>query len=119
MNRKSLGQEGELIAERFLKSKGYKIIDRNFNTRWGELDIVAQQGAEIAFVEVRTRTSADFMKPEESVNFTKQEHLKKAAQMWLAKHHPVEPPPCRFDVISVLIEADKKPEIEHFRDAFQ
>ena len=119
MDKRSLGQKGEEIAQRSLKKQGYKILDRNFHTRWGELDIVAQDGAEVVFVEVKTRTSSDFVRPEEAVNFKKQDHLRKAAEIWLAKNYSLEPPPCRFDVVAVIIKKDNGPEIEHLRDAFQ
>jgi len=118
-NRKSLGQEGERIAERFLKSKGYKVLDRNFRTRWGELDIVAKDGEVVVFVEVKTRSKTDFTRPEEAVNSTKQAHLRKAAQLWLLDNHPDDPPACRFDVISVLFDNDGNHTIEHFPDAFR
>jgi len=119
MDRGSLGQSGEELAAEFLRNRDYKILARNFHTRWGELDIVAQDGAEVVFVEVKTRTSSDFVRPEEAVNFKKQDHLRKAAEIWLAKNYLLEPPPCRFDVVAVIIKKDNEPEIEHLRDAFQ
>ncbi|MCK4333699.1 YraN family protein [candidate division WOR-3 bacterium] len=119
MNRQSLGRKGEEAVERFLTKQGYRILARNFHTRWGELDIVAQDGAEVVFVEVKTRTSSDFVRPEEAVNFKKQDHLRKAAEIWLAKNYLLEPPPCRFDVVAVIIKKDNEHEIEHLRDAFQ
>jgi putative endonuclease len=118
MNRKSLGQEGERIAERYLKGKGYKIVDCNFHTRWGELDIVARDKDVVVFVEVKARSDADFARPEESVTPTKQEHLKRAAELWLLENYKGELPACRFDVISVVFDEDGKHIIEHFTDAF-
>jgi len=118
MNRQSLGRRGEELAEKFLKKLKYKIVERNFNTRFGELDIIAQQGAEIVFVEVRTRTSTDFMTPAESVDYLKQGRLRKTAEIWLSKNYPSDIPPARFDVVSVTFDAKGNPMIEHFPDAF-
>jgi len=119
MNRQSLGKCGEEAAAEFLRNKGYEIITRNFYTRWGELDIIARDCEEIVFVEVRTRSSSSFMTPGESVDHTKQERLLKAAQTWLSEQYPLDPPPCRFDVISVIISKDQTPILEHFPNAFQ
>ncbi len=118
MNRKLLGKQGEDLAVKFLKKKGYRILDRNFYTSRGELDIVAYDGENIVFAEVKTRKSENFARPEYAVNYTKQNHLRKAALLWLSKNYPIKPPPCRFDVISVLIKDGEKPLIEHIIDAF-
>jgi putative endonuclease len=118
MNRKSRGQEGERIAERFLAKQGYKILDRNFHTRWGELDIVARDKDVVVFVEVKARRDADFAQPEESVTPTKQEHLKKAAELWLLENYKGELPACRFDVVSVVFDENETRITEHFVDAF-
>ncbi|MBN2379007.1 YraN family protein [candidate division WOR-3 bacterium] len=119
MNRQSLGKRGEEAAAEFLQNSGYGIITRNFYTRWGELDIIARDSEEIVFVEVRTRSTAGFMTPGESVDYAKQDRLRNAAQTWLSEHYPIEPPPCRFDVISVIIKKGQPPVIEHFTNAFQ
>lgn len=118
MNRKSLGRQGEEATERFLAKQGYKIIDRNFHTRWGELDIIAQDGDTVVFTEVKTRTESDFAQPEESVTITKQDHLRKAAELWLLENYQGELPACRFDVVSVTLDKEGKAKIEHFPDAF-
>lgn len=120
MNRQSLGKRGEELAAKFLKKLKYRILERNFNTRWGELDIVAkdQKAGEIVFVEVRTRSSTGFMHPGESVYYTKQNRLRKAAHIWLSENFNTEPPPCRFDIVSVVIAKDAEPVIEHFPEAF-
>lgn len=116
-----MGKQGEEIAVNFLKKKRHRIVDRNFHTRWGELDIVAEdkKTGEVVFVEVKTRRSARFARPEESVNYTKQDHLRKAAQIWLVERYPNDVPPCRFDVVAVVIDKDGgKVEIEHIPNAF-
>lgn len=113
-----MGQKGERIAEKFLTKQGYKILDRNFHTRWGELDIVAKDSDVVVFVEVKARSDVDFARPEESVTPTKQEHLKKVAELWLLENYKVELPACRFDVISVVFDEDEEHIIKHFTDAF-
>jgi putative endonuclease len=118
MDRKSLGKHGEEIAEKFLKDRKYKILARNFYTRWGELDIVARDKETVVFVEVKARSDVDFARPEESVNFTKQKHLKKAAQIWLLENYHSDLPACRFDVVSVVFDKNDNHTIEHFENAF-
>ena len=65
--RRLFGNKAEKLAERYLKKKGYKILDRQFVTRYGEIDLVAREGDEIVFVEVKARRSTAFGYPEESV----------------------------------------------------
>ncbi len=65
------GQIGENIAEEYLKGRGYKILERNFKTKYAEIDLVAKQKNELVFVEVRTKRGLDFGNPEDSLNKTK------------------------------------------------
>lgn len=118
MNRKELGRTGEELAQAYLTTNGYRIIERNYHTRWGELDIVARKGGNVVFVEVKTRTQTGFAAPEESVNFTKQEHVRRAAGLWLAAKNPEPLPQCRFDVVTVTFLQDGSPRIEHIKEAF-
>lgn len=118
MDRQSLGKRGEELAARFLIKKGLKIFERNFHTRWGELDIVAEEGGTVVFAEVKARSNVHFARPEVSVTHTKQQHLRKAAELWLLENYPNELPPCRFDVISIVLGDDGEETIEHFPDAF-
>ena len=69
---KSIGDMGERRAVKFLKKKGYKILETNFKTNFGEIDIIARKGDYICFVEVKTRSSDNFGEPREAVNFHKQ-----------------------------------------------
>ena len=70
-----LGNWGEGVAGRFLQEKGYRLLDANYRCRWGEVDIVAQEGDELVFVEVRTRRGAEYGTPEESVTAAKSRRL--------------------------------------------
>jgi putative endonuclease len=110
-----LGNKGEDWAAKFLKEKGYKILDRNLTTPFGEVDIIARDGNTIVFIEVKTRSSDIFGQPFEAVNYRKQERLKKIALFYLKgikKHLPI-----RFDVVSIIYR-NGKAEISHIINAF-
>lgn len=111
MGRIELGKEGEKLAIDYLLTKGYKILEKNFRTPFGEIDIIAKDENFIVVIEVKRRLSDKFGQPELSVNYTKQQKLKKLALYYisrLGKEYPV-----RFDVIAIN---DKK--IEHIENAF-
>lgn len=94
-----LGVWGEEKAASFLERKGYRIIERNFHSRFGEIDIVAQTGEYLVFAEVRLRKTSRFGAPEETVDYRKQEKLRKTAEYYLMLH-PTELQP-RFDVLAL------------------
>jgi putative endonuclease len=110
-----IGNKGEEIATNFLKKKGYKILDRNYKTPFGEADIIAKDKDIIVFVEVKTRSNDSFGQPFESVDFRKRERLKKIALYYL-KQNQIECP-IRFDVVSIFYR-DEKEEINYIQDAF-
>lgn len=103
----SIGARGEKAAIAHLKKKGYKILASNFfnsnGRRLGEIDIIAKDGDEIVFVEVKTRTIAAFGKPlpEESITPTKLYKLNKAASFYISKNQLFDVP-CRFDAITII-----------------
>lgn len=109
------GRKGEELATEYLRQKHYRILERNWRHSRCEVDIIAQDSRTIVFVEVKTRTSADFGAPETSVDHGKQQMLNTAAQAYLEQFAPDSP--LRFDVIAVQLGA-KRPVIEHFVDAF-
>ena len=111
-----LGIEGEEAAVRFLKKKGYRIISRNYKSPAGEMDIIAEDGDTLVFVEVKTRTDDSFGHPFEAVTHRKQEKLRKVALSYL-KHSRREAP-SRFDVLSIEMNGAKHT-IEHIKDAFE
>lgn len=114
---KALGIEGEDLAVKFLKKKGYRIIERNYKTFVGEIDIIAKDGDTVVFIEVKTRTDDSFGYPFEAVNRRKKQKLKNLALLYLkkqAKEYPV-----RFDVISIFRKDNGEKEIEHIKDAFE
>jgi putative endonuclease len=119
-----LGRRGEALAEAFLKRKGYSILERNWEGKSGELDIIAMDKKTIVFVEVKTRATEKFGAPVEAVDKHKQEHIIRVATEYLQKNKKSESP-ARFDVISIRIKAGsvfnrlKGPEIDHIEGAFE
>lgn len=105
MKRKELGAIGEKLAKNFLKKKGYRIRETNFRCREGEIDIIAEQKDYLVFVEVRTRTTSGFGRPEESVTFAKKEKLIASALAYLDSHQNL---PENWRIDFVAIELDQK-----------
>lgn len=100
MRRRQIGEWGEAVALRHLESKGYRIRVRNWRTPEGEVDIVAQDGDTIVFVEVKARTTRDFGWPEESITAAKRRRLQRAAWAYLQAHEMVDAM-WRIDVIAI------------------
>jgi putative endonuclease len=117
-SRQALGKWGEVLAADFLENQGYLIIERNCRTPYGEVDIVAQEGDVLVFVEVKTRSSDAYGFPEESITPQKQEHLISAAQAILQSMSE-RAISWRIDVISIRkVNPADQPEIVHFKNAF-
>ena len=114
-----LGVWGEGHARRYLERKGYTVSDTNYRCRWGEVDIVARQGQDLVFVEVRTRRGAAFGAPEESVTAAKSRRLIATAQDYLQKHG-LEQSQWRVDLVSIhLDESGKLLEVNHLENAVE
>jgi len=111
-----LGEKGEGLAVKFLKRKGYRIIEQNYKTNSGEIDIIALDGTVLAFIEVKTRESIGFGLPFESVNTRKRRKIVNVALSYLKRLNDL--PPCRFDVVSIYFE-NGRPECELIQDAFE
>lgn len=114
-----LGRWGEDRAAEFLRDKGARIVAANWKCRFGELDLVAEEGACLCFVEVKLRKTDAFGTPGEFVDRRKQDRLRTAAQLYLAEH-PTDLQP-RFDVIGIYAPqglATKTPEIRRWENAF-
>jgi putative endonuclease len=116
MQKKELGKRGEELALRFLKKKGYKIVERNYICKMGEMDIIAQEKDTLVFVEVKTRTSTAFGPPQLAVNSAKQMQLSKVALNFL-KEKRLEDIKARFDVVAIVLRPSGE-EIELIKDAF-
>jgi putative endonuclease len=114
---RKLGAEGEDAAARFLQEQGYSILDRNFSTKHGEIDLIARDGNTLVFVEVKLRRSAEFGRPEEAVTRSKVLQIGRAALDFIAKKRLSEVH-CRFDVIAVRPSEGGGFAMELFRNAF-
>ncbi len=111
-----VGQTGEALARRYLEEKGYRILEANWRYRRAEVDLIAMDGSILVFVEVKTRGSAAFGRPEEFVTRYKEQLLTDAAIAYMeAIGHDWE---LRFDIIAILYQSEQDYRIEHFTDAF-
>lgn len=118
LNRGERGRRGEVAVETYLRRQGYQITARNFRCRVGELDVVARDGNELVFVEVRSRSSALFGRPEETVDRHKQLRVRRAAQCYLLATGQTNAW-CRFDVVGLLVDAEGRVlHMEHIKNAF-
>lgn len=114
--RQSLGRWGEEIAAEYLSRLGYEILERNFRTPYGEIDLVTRIEGVIVFVEVKTRASKAFGRPEEAVTESKQVHLLDSAQSYL-QTIPEFDGDWRVDVLAVeKVDNREEPEIVHFEN---
>ena len=118
--RDTLGARGERAAERFLRRLGYRVIGRNWRCDGGEVDLIARDGRWLVFVEVKTRQADQRVRPEEQVHAHKQGRLRHAAAVYAARFRS-DPPPVRFDVVSVVWPdgAAKPTAIRHEKHAFE
>ena len=112
---KNVGATGESIAAKYLARRGYRIVERNWRCRAGEIDIVADRDDLCIFVEVKSSAKLAFIRPEQRVRSRKQDKLHTLAHYYL-KQHKLEVP-CRFDIIAVWWE-DGEPQLRHFENAF-
>ncbi len=110
MIKKLLGISGEAKAEKYIKKLGYKILERNYRTKQGEIDIIASKDNLIVFIEVKTRSNANYGKGYESVNKNKCEKIIRTAEQYMLNHTDKL---ARFDVISI-----DDGEISHIENAF-
>ncbi len=114
------GTLGEQFATDYLKQQGYQIVETNFHTRFGEIDIIAKKGDILAFIEVKTRAASMLATPAEAVTPAKQKKLIKATLQYI-QTHPSELQP-RFDVVSIITKTKSDfavLEIMHLTDAFE
>lgn len=111
----TLGKLGEQIAVQYLKNKGYEILEQNWRAYRKEIDIIAIDGKDIVFVEVKTRKNDDFGSPEMAVNRRKRAHIYSAANAYYQTHKIDQD--VRFDVVAIVYN-DGHPQINHLVDAF-
>ncbi|MGC9362535.1 MAG: YraN family protein [Candidatus Syntrophosphaera sp.] len=110
---------GEDLAAKFLTSKGYQILQRNYRSKTGEIDIIAHFDNQLVFIEVKTRTKHSIKQALMNVGYTKQKRISHTAQRYVLEHPDCVKPRMRFDVIILLYFSNTNTyKIEHFEDAF-
>ena len=119
MRRENLefGKAAENAAAKFLKAQGYKILERNYKNKFGEIDIIAQLEGVICFLEVKARHSLYLGVPQEAVSIWKQRQICRVAVYYLKSNNLLERP-ARFDVLALLY-VNSQPEITLIKDAFE
>jgi len=113
---KRRGDLGEDAAARYLESRGYRVLDRNWRHRQWELDLVCRDGDTIVFVEVKTRGAGTMGTPADGLNRKKQLRLVKAASQYLSKNDLWDEP-CRFDLAAVIATGTSM-DVDHIENAF-
>lgn len=113
MNKRQVGTVYEAKAAEYLSAIGYRILERNFSCRLGEIDIIAKEGEYLCFIEVKFRSGSRFGSPFEAVNYKKQQKIIKVAQYYMKVHGYAVDRECRFDVVAV-----DKTKITLLRNAF-
>lgn len=103
---RQVGMYGENLAANYLLLNGYDIVDRNFRTRAGEIDLVSKRDNVYTFTEVKTRRSTHYGSPEEAVDQQKWERIQEIASVWLERHKMEPESPFKMDIISVQLNRD-------------
>jgi len=116
MNKRERGRLGEDQAVDYLQKKGYRILKRNFRFERGEIDIVAEDGDTLVFVEVKARRTKSFGEPEDAVTVFKRKQLRKIAEGYLFRNN-IDGKACRFDVIAIQY-VGKDAIVRHLVNAF-
>lgn len=116
-HKRKLGDLGEKIALEYLKKNGYQILERNYQKKWGEIDIIAQLKENIVFIEVKSKSKGMAIRPEQNVNFFKQKRLIRAAQTYLLERKISPEKPWQIDVIAVELDfKNKKANLRHLKN---
>ncbi len=116
--RQRLGRDGEAAAEAALRRAGLRILERRFRMRLGEIDLIAEDGEVIVFVEVKTRRLAGYGRPAEAVTPRKQRRMARVALGYLQRTRRLDRP-CRFDVVELLGPPGGELRARHIVDAFR
>ena len=113
-----VGLQGEILAERYLHRKGFRIVEKRFRALRGEIDIVGYDQDVLCFVEVKFQKERNFKPAHHQVHQRKQRHLIRAAQAYMKKNHAKQKPACRFDVVAIE-GLGKSKTVQWYRDAFR
>ncbi|MCB5279814.1 MAG: YraN family protein [Candidatus Cloacimonetes bacterium] len=119
ISNQELAKIGEDIAASYLTNRGYRVLCRNFQTKQGEVDIIVEKHQQIIFVEVKTRSYHSIQSAVDNVNYKKQLHITKTAQVYCKQNPQFDKYNTRFDVIIVLYDSyNDSYSIKHLPDAF-
>ena len=118
MDRRELGQRGESAAVAYLQRVGFKVLERNWRTRAGEIDVIAADGEALVLVEVKTRRTLSKGSPEDAVSPAKQRKLGRLAAAYIQRMGR-EPAQVRFDVVTIHVLGEDRAVLRHHRAAFQ
>ena len=114
MNKRETGTEWERVAAEYLAKQGMRIVETNFRSRQGEIDLIGYHQGYLVFVEVKYRAQNSGGHPLEAVDARKQQRIGKTADFYLLRYGYGETTPCRFDVVGILGD-----EVIHLRNAFE
>lgn len=116
-HRLTLGKRGEELAEQHLQRSGYKILARNYRVRFGEIDLIADHGGTLVFIEVKTRMSTSHGQPFEALTKGKRQQISRVALDYIGRHG-LDNRPARFDVVAVTFDEQRAPRVEVIENAF-
>ena len=117
-DRVKLGRWGEKHCEKFLRKKGLKPLTRNFSCKTGEIDLImVDTDGTIVFIEVKTRANEDFAAAEYAVTAVKKKRLHRTAR-WFLQINNITDRPCRFDVVTIVLNKKTREQITHYPEAF-
>lgn len=114
---KKVGNFGEMLVITYLENLNYEILDKNFSTKYGEIDVIAKDKEEYVFIEVKTRTSSKFGNPSEAVDVFKKKHIENASKVYIYLNR-LENKCIRYDVVEVYFLNQNKYYINHLRNNF-
>jgi putative endonuclease len=114
--RQAFGELGERIAERWLRERGWRVMQRRFRTGHRDIDLVVEREGVVAFVEVKARRGDEFGDPVEAVDWRKQRELGRSAKVWISRHGRREEA-YRFDVVGILVDGSRV-RVRHIENAF-
>ncbi|MBA1333838.1 MAG: Endonuclease [Firmicutes bacterium] len=117
-SKKEIGDIGERAARSYIEGIGYNILDVNYRSKYGEIDIVAYDGTTLAFIEVKSRRSTRYGTPGEAVDWNKQKRMIKTAMAYLSQNRTFYSQ-LRFDVVEVIIKEKEIKQVRLIKDAFQ
>jgi putative endonuclease len=117
-DQKLLGKWGQKQSEKFLKKKGFKSLTKNFSCKTGEIDLImVDADGTIVFIEVKSRKDETFARAESAVNHSKRHKLSQTAKFFLRSCN-IEDRPCRFDIVTVILDKSNSVKINHYENAF-